>query len=69
MHNNGNCSDPCEKDPNFECLRVRSTRKHSKFGNFLTMAEQLQEIKDMDPRGLHLIFGSILLIVILAALC
>ncbi len=37
-----NCSDPCEKDPNFECLRVLRTRKHSKFGNFLTMAEQLR---------------------------
>jgi hypothetical protein len=35
-----NCSDPWEKDPNFECLRVLRTRKHSKFGNFLTMAEQ-----------------------------
>ena len=34
-----NCSGPCGKAPNLRCLRVRSTRKHLKFGNLLYLAE------------------------------
>ena len=30
------------KTPNLRCLRVRSTRKHLKFGNSPLMAEQLR---------------------------